>query len=500
MMSDNKKVVIIGGGVAGLSTGCYLQMNGYTTEILEMGKSPGGVCTGWKRNGYTFDGCIQWLAGATPSAELHRLWQELHAFDSRDVITFDELKRIETSKGTLFTVYADLDRLAAEMKVLSPVDSAMIDSFIRDTKRLAKIRPPWKKPQELFTVLDWAKLLLRQLPSIVLLGKYKKISVGQYAQKFSDPLLREVFISIAGDDRIAMPFFMFVLSWFHRKLVGYPRGGSLAFAKAIEQRYLGLGGKIYYGARVATITVQNDVAAGVTLMDGSSFSADIVVSAADGNSSIFRMLSGDYVNKRIIDDYNDMELFPSIIQVSLGVAKRFSGPSHLTLSLDRPLAIDDKTQTERVDVMIYHFDPSLSPEGKTSLTVFLPAAYEYWLNLRNNHARKYLMEKERIATEVTGILEKRLGDIAAKIEVHDVATPATYIRYTNCWRGSYEGWLPTPGAFGKKLSKTLPGLKNFYMAGQWVEPGGGLPTVAISARHAAQLICRRDGKRFRTVV
>jgi phytoene dehydrogenase-like protein len=51
----NKSIIIIGTGLAGLSTGCFGQMNGYKTKIFEMQEKPGGVCVSWKRNGYTFD-------------------------------------------------------------------------------------------------------------------------------------------------------------------------------------------------------------------------------------------------------------------------------------------------------------------------------------------------------------------------------------------------------------------------------------------------------------
>ena len=53
-----KSIIIIGAGIAGLSAGCYGQMNGYRTQIFEMGTKPGGLCTSWKRKGYTIDGCI----------------------------------------------------------------------------------------------------------------------------------------------------------------------------------------------------------------------------------------------------------------------------------------------------------------------------------------------------------------------------------------------------------------------------------------------------------
>lgn len=49
------------------------------------------------------------------------------------------------------------------------------------------------------------------------------------------------------------------------------------------------------------------------------------------------------------------------------------------------------------------------------------------------------------------------------------------------------------------MTKTLPGLKNFYMAGQWVEPGGGgVPTAAMSGRNVTQIMCKGDKKKFVT--
>jgi phytoene dehydrogenase-like protein len=47
-----------------------------------------------------------------------------------------------------------------------------------------------------------------------------------------------------------------------------------------------------------------------------------------------------------------------------------------------------------------------------------------------------------------------------------------------------------------RMSKTLPGLDNFHMAGQWVEPGGSLPVTAMSGRNVRQVICKQDKKEF----
>ena len=59
-------------------------------------------------------------------------------------------------------------------------------------------------------------------------------------------------------------------------------------------------------------------------------------------------------------------------------------------------------------------------------------------------------------------------------------------------------WLRTPRVGFGSLRKTLPGLEDFYMAGHWVEPGGGLPAVLMSGRNVAQIICKKDKKKFTT--
>jgi phytoene desaturase len=62
------------------------------------------------------------------------------------------------------------------------------------------------------------------------------------------------------------------------------------------------------------------------------------------------------------------------------------------------------------------------------------------------------------------------------------------------------GWLPTPEVINTRVKRTLPGLANFYMAGQWVTPGGGVPPCLYSGRHVAQILCHHDGKPFSTIV
>ena len=79
-MNHNKKILIIGAGPAGLSSGIYAQMNGFDSTIYEMHSIPGGLCTSWKRRGFVFDGAVRYLAGIHPEVKGYQLWQELDIF------------------------------------------------------------------------------------------------------------------------------------------------------------------------------------------------------------------------------------------------------------------------------------------------------------------------------------------------------------------------------------------------------------------------------------
>jgi phytoene dehydrogenase-like protein len=96
-------------------------------------------------------------------------------------------------------------------------------------------------------------------------------------------------------------------------------------------------------------------------------------------------------------------------------------------------------------------------------------------------------------------LESRFGDFKQRVEVCDIATPATYIRYTSNWKAS-NGFSASKKTFLQSIPKELNGLNNFYMAGLWTEIGGGVPMCMISGRNVAQLICKKDKIKFRTSV
>jgi phytoene dehydrogenase-like protein len=102
---EDKSIIIIGAGFAGLSAGIYAQMNGYKTRIYEMHSLPGGLCTSWKREGFTIDGCIHWLVGSNPNYAMYRFWQEVGIAQDREFINMDQFMRYEGAPSSSTTTW-----------------------------------------------------------------------------------------------------------------------------------------------------------------------------------------------------------------------------------------------------------------------------------------------------------------------------------------------------------------------------------------------------------
>ena len=493
--SDSK--IIIGGGMAGLACGCYLQMNGFQTEILEAESGPGGLCTAWNRGPYVFDGCLRWLVGTNSASVFHQIWRELGAFSGREVWNHDSFMQIEGLEGEVLSVAADLDQLALEFKRVAPADAARIDKLMAAARRCACLEPPLGNPLELMTPFEKIKAGLGLLPTVPVIMRWKGRTMGAYLATYQSRFLRQVLLTLAGDARVSALALAVLLGWRSRKIIGYAAGGSRALVGTIAERYARLGGRVRYNTRVMSVTVEAGRATGVRCSDGTFVPASTVVSCADGQTTIFKMLEGRFVSRKLMAAYQTGDICPGHLQVSLGLHQSFpSAPHMLSLPLSPPLTVDDETLHERLSISIFSDDTALCPKDHTVMTIGLSCHSEYWIRLRSDHPVRYQEEKQKLLNQIIPILDRRFPGLGESLEYSDVATPASFVRHTGNWMGSGQGWLPTPRIVGWQPPRTLPGLKEFYMAGHWIEPGGGLPFAALSARYAAQMICASHGRTF----
>ncbi len=495
------ELIIIGAGIAGLSAGVYGQMNGYRTRIFEMHSLPGGLCTAWRRRGYLVDGCIHWLCGSGPRMGLHRLWQELGPARDIQFVEHEALLRLDLP-GLSYTQYTDMDRLEEYLVDLGPEDEAVIHELTQAVRDYVSYDDMMQS--------TWLGPLDADPQRVQAFGEkmqyWNTTSMGHFLERLHSPKLKKILNLLYSP---WMPMFLFLLpqAYSSQKSSGYPLGGSLEFARSIERRYLELGGNIEYGARVEKILVEDGRAVGLRLEDGREIHGEdvTVISTADLHATMYHMLGEQYLSDAARAWFEHVPVIGSPLQVTVGVNMAISEtPSTISGLLCQPACPITLygQNVDMINIQVFSYDPYAAPQGKTVIRVNLGGDYDFWKKLAPDE-QAYAAEKTRISGEVIAALNGRYPGLAGKVEMVDVATPLTFERYTGNWRGSSQGWVPTPEASAGTAwfsPKTLPELQNFYLAGQWVEMLGGVPSAALSARSVLQMICARDGKAFTTQV
>jgi phytoene dehydrogenase-like protein len=483
-----KTIAIIGAGIGGLASGCYARLSGLEAHIFEAHNLPGGLCTSWKRNGFTFDGSIHHLAGCRPGSPVYRMWEELGAMP-RECVFPDRLTQVVSPDGRTLNVYIDTDRLEDHMLEGFPGDRGEILRYTRAVRA-------FKKHDLLEAPVRTRAGLLRYLAAAPLILRWGKPTMADVGARFRDPFLRRAFPTIQYDwPDIPAMMHLNILAQCSRHNYGFPAGGSLPFSQSIERRFRSLGGKISYGAHVAKILTRGDRAVGIRLADGTEIPADGVISNAFAPTTLFDLLDETALDERtrsrfaVREDHMVMGL-----HVSFGVASDLRNePQALVLLQEEPVQLADQI-LDRVPVEVYGFDPSLAPTGKSVIKVLLNTSYAFWESLAGDRAR-YQEAKNRLAEGVIRILEPRFPGIGGQIEAVDVATPLTTERHTGNGR-NYVSESGTSDMLAMILSRSrgLPAVRNLQLVSQSAG-GGGIPGCAAMGRNAVRALLREFGSR-----
>ena len=105
-----RSVLVIGGGVTGLTAGVYAAASGYRATVLERHTEPGGVCCAWDRGPYTFDLCLHWLLGAAPGDRLRSWYEEIGALDRVELVPTETFTTVcDEATGASLSLTRDLD-------------------------------------------------------------------------------------------------------------------------------------------------------------------------------------------------------------------------------------------------------------------------------------------------------------------------------------------------------------------------------------------------------
>jgi phytoene dehydrogenase-like protein len=482
-----RHLVVVGGGLAGLSTGVYALRNGFDVTVVEHNLTLGGVCTAWHRGDYTVDGCIHWLTGGP----FTQIYEELGILPAVPLHTLDTWATYRNVlEGVEVPITRDLDALVARLSEISPKDGDELSRMRQGARDFVAMKPPLDA-EELLSFRDGIRMAWEMRGALSTLVHFRK-SAGEWANEhLSSPLIRGMVRRLVPDTAPAM-FLLMVLGYLERGYLSRPRGGTAAFRDALEKSFRDLGGEVQLHATVDEILVTAGRASGVRLADGRILDADIVVSTASAPETVLRLLGGRYDADTTRKRLEEWKLFDPIVLGSFGVEQPYrETPSLLLIDRVQPFDVGGRAN-DSLYVRTCNDDPCFAPEGHSVVQVMAPTTYDFWAT----RGARYQEEKDETAQRLLDQLSPHFPELRAKLRMIDLATPLTYWGMARSWRGAYEGWMPTSESFFGHVKKTLPGLEGFYMAGQWVEPGGGVPTAVMSGRKVVQLVCASEKRQF----
>ena len=484
-----KNVVIIGGGVAGLSAGIKLQKSGYNTVICEKHYCLGGNLTGWDRGGVHIDNCIHWLTGTNGNSPYNKLWKEIGMIDGENVFHADRLYTYERQGKTL-SLWRDTEKLKSEMLYYSVGDETEIFSFIEAVETVRGACGTLGAEED--RKLPFFELIKRA-PAMF---KYVFISTKGLADRFRSPMIKGFLSSFLSEEFSALALIS-VFACFTGGDGGVPRGGSKRAADRIAEKYFSLGGRAITGKAVERVNVEDRNAVSVTLSDGSVIPADGVVITAEPKT-VFdgKMLSSPMPKdiKRFYDS-DRLKRF-SAMQCAFVVegGPPFKGDIIFDLCGEERMI----SGRNRIIFKEYSHEPRFAPDGKTVVQSmeFCDEAFARDMIVLKRQKSAYTFKKRSYGERVQEIFTKKYPQFKGKITLVDVWTPATYNRYVGTEVGSFLSFT-LPEKYLPRMAKSkLKGYDNVYLAGQFLQPPGGLPIAMTSGIAAAENLIK-DAKKVR---
>ena len=193
MSESKKKIVIVGGGIAGLTAGIYGRLAGYEVAIYEKNPIAGGQCMGWNRKGCHIDNCIHWLTGTKKGTALRKVWETVGALEEHT--KFADCNSFYTSitGNSRVTLWKDLERTEAELLKLSPEEEKEIKKFVEHVKYAAECEMPAEKPMDAMGIGDYIHMGASMADMPKVMKEYGSIDLQEMAGHFKHPALKALF-------------------------------------------------------------------------------------------------------------------------------------------------------------------------------------------------------------------------------------------------------------------------------------------------------------------
>ncbi|MFH0761017.1 MAG: NAD(P)/FAD-dependent oxidoreductase [Bacteroidota bacterium] len=480
-------VIIIGGGLGGLTAGAKLAREGKKVLLLEQHDRPGGYATTFKRGDFILEVGLHETDGPSPGDMKTRIFNDLDVFNHVEFIRLPEFYRFMNDRVDV-TVPHDPVVAAERLSALFPQETDGISAFFGQLLKPGKRGPEVDHHDR--SVGDF-------LDSIIRNEDLKLILLGNLGYFHDDPY------------SLSLAYYTVAQGSYFAGGGSFIKGGSQKLSDYLAGYIRNHGGEVLLNHLVTGITMDGAKATGVIYQrrktkDGrrktederpiEGWADDIIVNAA--MPAVAELLPEEY-GRELNHQLVNQKTGASLLTIYFGFNKPLKELGYHYYSA----FIFDKTIQSQKDILKNNsddfafrsftftnygqVDSMLAPAGKSVGAICCIDYLKDWENLGR---KEYLAKKERVASAFIERLEKLIPGVREIIEYCEVGTPATLKRYTLNPGGAVYGFAQTPAKKAIDFSK-LP--DNLHFASAWGKTGGGFSGAIYSGYLCAIGILRK---------
>ncbi|MFN3706170.1 MAG: phytoene desaturase family protein [Thermoflexales bacterium] len=531
----NLKAVIIGSGFGGLSLAIRLQSMGFDTTVVEKLDGPGGRAYVRRANGFTFDMGPTVITVPHFIEELFALERGQPNLDGPDfpppvldepqritqgisggphtsryvqIIPIQPFYRIYFDDGTCFDYDGDPLHTREQIRAICPDDLEGYERFHAAAKAIFE-----RGFLQLgYTHFGSLASMLAVMPDLLRLDAVRTL-FSFTSRYFKSDKLRRVFSFeplLIGGNPLAVPA-IYAMIHFVEKTWGihFAMGGTGALVQAFVRKFEELGGRIRYNSEVSRIIVTapdggepsrfgRKVARGVQLTSGEVIPADVVVSNGDYANTYMRLIDPRYrlfhTDRRIRRTQYSMSLLviyfgfkADNLDLDLRHHNIILGPRYEGLLQDifeRKVLSEDFSQYLHIPTLT---DPSLAPPGHHAAYTLVPVPNK----AGRGASLDWRTQGPALVDRVLRFLDERgyIPGLCERLVYKSFITPDYFEDTLNSYVGNAFGPEPrlTQTAYFRPHNRSED-IERLYLVGAGVQPGGGTPSVMMSAKMTARLI------------
>jgi phytoene dehydrogenase-like protein len=481
--------IVIGAGLGGLSAGAAFARQGYKVLVLEQHSVPGGYASAFTRpGGFTFDVSLH----STTVGYRNGIANLIAGFPEIQDVVFSPHKPLYRAVYPDYDIrvpHMDVPGYIALLKKNFPDDGAAIDGIFADMQGLT---------DEVGRLSSGGQPDLANFPTQfpILFKNFNRPWAAMLDERVKNPKLKAVISGLWG--YFGLPPSKLSPFYYALPLMGYLRGGGFypaGTSQKISDAFVGLikknGGEVKLNTKVDKILTLDHAATGVRTADGVEYKGRAVISNANAVDTLGKMIDETELLAPTRARMDKLSVSFSTLLVWLGLktdlvrkvglkdSEIFYYPNY-DLEADYTASLAGGLPDDLgFGLTIYdNVSPGCSPKGKNTLNIIAMQGYDYWKKYETDYfygnKDAYNKEKLRLGDVLIDKIEKMfLPGLRKAIEVQEVATPLTNLRFTSNPRGAIYGWNQTLDNSGQRRFPQKTPVKNLYLSGAWTFPGHG---------------------------